>query len=724
MKCKFKWMAIAAFLSLSIVNAQRPITNEDIWKDYSFYPKSVKGINWMNDGQYYTVQEGNKIIKYDITTGEAVSTIFGKEHHPDLAFNDYSFNATEDKIIFRSEVEPVFRRSSLEKTFVFDLNTEELKEVKGDKHSNATLSPDGSMIAFTRDNDLFVVNLSDLSETPITSDGKKNKVINGMSDWVYEEEFSFTKAFEWSPDSKKIAFIRFDESKVKEYNMQLWDQGGLYPVDYRYKYPKAGEDNSQVKVKIHHLANGKTISTNLTEMEDFYIPRILWTQDSDVLSVRIMNRLQNELQLLHVNANTGDSRNILVESSEKYVDLDLTDDLTYLKDGKHFIHSSEKTGYKHLYLYDINGNLLNPITTGEYEVADVLSIDEKNKTIYYRSTEDSPLERHIYKIGFNGKKKTKLSSTPGTHSANFSPDSKYYIATFSSVGNPPEYVLREGKKGNEIRLIENNEAFVKSLEKFEISPKEFFTFENSSGVQLNGWMIKPSDFEENKKYPVLMYVYGGPGSQTVINTSFSSNDYWYQSLASKGYIIVSIDNRGTGARGTAFRQDTYAMMGKLEYEDQRDGALYLKSLPYVDSERIGIWGWSYGGYMSSLCLFLGGDVFKTAIAVAPVTNWRFYDTIYTERYQKKPQDNPEGYDAYSPLSHVDKLGEDNKYLLIHGTGDDNVHFQNAVRLQNALIDANKQFQSFYYPNRNHGIYGGNTRLHLYNMMTEFLINNL
>lgn len=706
------------------VSAQRAVTVEDVWQNYVFYPSSVNGINWMNDGQFYTAQEGSRVVKYDITTGKAVETLFGKTGQPALSFDDYQLNATEDKIVFKAEQESIYRRSTKEYTYIYDIANTELQKIPGNKQSHATLSPDGQKVAFVRDNNLYVVNLSDLSETAITTDGKFNFIINGMCDWVYEEEFAFTQAFEWSGDSQKIAFIRFDESEVKEYNMQMWETGNLYPVDYRFKYPKAGEDNSKIEVKIYHLSTGKTVNVNIGSETDIYIPRINWTKNSDLLSLRRMNRLQNQLEILHVDAQTGSSEVILKENEEKYIDITYTDDLTYLADGERFIHSSEKSGFKHLYLYDMQGNELNAITAGDWEASEILGIDEKNEVIYFTSTEDSPMERQLYKVNFSGKKKEKLSTESGNYHANFSPDCQYYIADFSNASAAPVYTLNEGKNGSQLRVLEDNQALMSRVSGFALSEKEFFTVQNSKGIDLNGWMLKPQGFDESKQYPVLMFVYGGPGKQTVMNEWDSFNTFWFQSLASQGYIVVSVDNRGTDGRGKEFRQSTYGHMGEFEYQDQRDAALYLQSLPYVDSERVGIWGWSYGGYMSSLSLFLGGDIFKTAIAVAPVANWRFYDTIYTERYLGLPQDNAKGYDAFSPLSHVAKMKEDANYLLVHGTGDDNVHFQNAVALQNELIRTGKQFETFYYPNRNHGIYGGNTRLHLYQMMTDFILENL
>lgn len=717
------------FLSLMLIGidalplkAQNTITLEDIWKNATFRSQSVVGVNWMKNGQYYTSQVDNKVVKYDITTGKEVEIIFGKPEHPALNFDNYELNATEDKIVFSAETEPLYRHSSKSFTYIFDIKTKELKKLNGDKHYNATLSPDGSKIAFVRNNNLYVVNLTDLSETALTQDGTPNAIINGMCDWVYEEEFGFTKAFEWSPDSKRIAYYRFDESKVKEYNMQMWAGiGNLYPVDYKFKYPKAGEDNATVQIKIYDLDKKTHQNIDIGAQTDIYIPRITWTKNPLILSIRRLNRLQNQMELLHAQAENGSTQVVMTEKSNTYIDLEFTDDLEYTADGKSFIFTSERTGFKHLYISDMAGKI-TPITSGNWEVAQLLGYDEKNKVLYFTSTEISHMERHLYSININGKDKTQLSKESGMHNINFTPDFSFYLDYYSSAKTPTVVNLYKTKPFQLVKTLEENAALREKLKNYTINYKEFFDFKATDGTTLYGWTIKPHNFDPNKKYPVLMFLYGGPGSQQVLNNWDNGNFYWYQVLASKGYMVVCVDNRGTGGRGEAFKKVTYAQLGKYETQDQIDAAKYVGSLPYVEKSRIGIWGWSYGGYMSSLCLFLGNDIFKMAMAVAPVTNWRFYDTIYTERFLQKPQDNVKGYDDFSPITHVDKLR--GKYLLIHGTGDDNVHFQNSLELQNALIKANKQFESFYYPNRNHGIYGGNTRLHLYTLMTKFVESNL
>lgn len=710
-----------------LVAQKKNITLEDIWSKGTFRSQSVQQINWMKDGAFYSALEGEKIVKHQVTDGAAVATLFdaatsvenlGKK----VAMEDYSLSADEQKILISSESEPIYRRSSREENFVFDTKTKKLMQLsKAGKQMFATFSPDGSKVAFVRLNNLYVVDLATMTEKQITKDGKWNHIINGACDWVYEEEFSFAKAFQWSPDSKKIAFISFDETKVPEYNMQTW--GKLYPIDYKYKYPKAGEPNSTVKVFIFNLTDSKSVEVEIGKETDQYIPRIRWTNDANVLSLNRLNRLQNKMEILHAEATTGKTNVILTEESKTYVDVEnFADDVYYLTDNKSFIMSSEKDGFKHLYQYDMTGKLIRQITNGNWEVADFYGIDEKSKTLYFTSMEMSNIERQLFSISLDGKLKKQLTSEKGMNSANFSKDFKYYILQNTASDSPLKVSLHKAPTGELVKVLEDNATLRKKLEDYNIAPKEFMTIKTSENIELNAWMIKPTDFDPTRKYPVFMFLYGGPGSQQVLNNFDAANGMWFQHLAQKGYIVACVDNRGTGGKGADFKKSTYLNLGKLEVKDQIEAAKYWGSLPYVDKTRIGIFGWSYGGYMSSNCLFQGADYFKTAIAVAPVTNWRFYDSIYTERFLRTPQENATGYDENSPVTYAKNLK--GNFLLVHGTGDDNVHFQNSIALEDALIKANKQFQSFYYPNKNHGIYGGNTRLHLYTMMTGFLEKNL
>ncbi len=715
-------LLFCAVLALSFAQAQekKPVTLEDVWARGTFRTSSVFGVNWSKDGQFYTSQKEAKIVKYEITTGKDVATLY----EGDLEYDNYSFSANEDKIMLEVTKEQVYRHSTRGDFYVYDIKAKTTQKIneKG-VISYATFSPDGNKVAYVRNNNLYCMDLATKAETEITSNGKQNSIINGSTDWVYEEEFGFAKAFFWAGDSKKIAYYTFDETDVKEYNMQMWKgQKEGYPNDYRFKYPKVGEANSLVEISIYNLDTKKGVKADIGTEKDQYIARINWTKDANTLSIRRLNRLQNKMDIMHANAQTGTTQVVLSESSETYVDVEYNDHLTYLSDGKHFIHASEKSGFKHLYLYDMAGKLVRPITTGEWEVTAFQGIDEKNKLVYFTSAEISPMERHLFVIGLDGKNKKQLTTEKGSNDPNFSTDFKYYLNYHTSASLPTTVTLHQAPTGKKLKVLEDNAKAKATLATYQISPLEFFNFKTEDGTALNGYMIKPANFDANKKYPVLMYVYGGPGHQTVKDEWQGSNFFWYQTLAQKGYIIVSIDNRGTGARGTKFKHSTYLQLGKYEIQDQMSGAKYLGGLPYIDKARIGIWGWSFGGYMASLGITVGADVFKTAVAVAPVTTWRFYDSIYTERYLRRPQDNATGYDDNSPINHVAKMK--GNYLLIHGTGDDNVHFQNAVEMQNALINANKQFTSFYYPNRNHGIYGGVTRLHLYKMMSDYLEKNL
>ncbi|MDN3205185.1 S9 family peptidase [Algoriphagus sediminis] len=725
MKNRLILVLVALFMMSSLGYAQekKEVTLEDVFKKGTFSQKTVRGINWMNDGQFYSSLINNQgytqVVKMNLATGEQEELLLdGKALG--VNFQSYSFNGDESKALISTDVESIYRRSSMGVFYVVDMESGTKTELaEGEKISYATLSPDNDKVAFAKQNNLFMTNLSSGETTQITEDGEWNKIINGSADWVYEEEFSMAQAFKWSPDGKKIAFIRFDESEVPEFNMQLW--GPLYPQDYKFKYPKAGEKNSDVSIHIYDLASGETIRVDAGEETDIYLPRIYWTRDPNKLAFIRLNRLQNQLDLFHADATTGESELIISESSKTYVDLNYNDDLKYLADGESFIRTSEQDGFKHIYHHAMDGTLINQITQGNWEVTEVVSIDEEEEKIYFISTEQSPLERNLFVSGFDGKGKKILTPLEGTHTINMSKDNQYFIDYYSTTEKPVTVTLMDAK-GKEVTVLETNEALNETLTSFSLGQKEFFTFETVDGTELNGYMIKPADFDPNQKYPVLMYVYGGPGSQNVVNRWGGSRDMWHQALVAEGYIVACVDNRGTGARGRDFKHSTYANLGKLETVDQIEGAKYFAKQSFVDPGRIGIWGWSYGGYMSSLSLMIGNDVFKAAIAVAPVTTWRYYDTIYTERYLQTPRLNAAGYDENSPINHVNKLK--GNFLLIHGTGDDNVHFQNTVDLVNALITADKQFETFYYPNRNHGIYGGNTTWHLYTQMTDFIKRKL
>ncbi|QXP77646.1 MULTISPECIES: S9 family peptidase [Winogradskyella] len=717
--------AIFALLITSLVFAQeKQITLQDIWTG-QFRTEGMQALHSMANGNQYSVLNFDRqsrtstIDIYDYVTLKKVKTLISSADIAEIqGFFDYKFNADESKIILTTKSEPVFRHSTLGEYYIYDIASKKVTKVSDNLVQEPTLSPDGTKVAYGFNNDLFVKDLKSGAIEVITTDGEKNKIINGITDWVYEEEFAFVRAFDWNADSNQIAFIRFDESDVPEFSMDFYGSD-LYPTQHVFKYPKAGEANSKVSLHLYDL-NSKNVKELKVDKvyKDFYIPRLEWTNEANVLSVQFMNRHQNELDLWMIDTNTMSSNNVLAEKDKAYIDV--TFNLTFLKDNS-FIWTSELDGFNHIYHYAKDGKLINQVTKGDWEVTDYYGFNEKENTIYFQSTENGSINRDVYSIKLNGKSKKRLTEKTGTNSASFSADFTYFINTFSSATKPYEYTLHQSKSGKLIKNIKGNKNLTEQLEGYVMSEKEFSTI-SINGNDLNMWTIKPKDFDANKEYPLFMYQYSGPGSQQVANHWNGSNDYWYQMLAQEGYIVVCIDGRGTGFKGADFKKVTQNELGKYEVEDQIAAAKQLGQLDYIDASRIGIWGWSYGGFMSSNALFKGNDVFKMAIAVAPVTSWRFYDSIYTERYMTTPQENPSGYDENSPINHVDQLKGD--FLLIHGSGDDNVHVQNTMRMVEALVQADKQFEWMIYPDKNHGIYGGNTRLHLYKKMTNFIHETL
>lgn len=727
-------LTLLFLLALNVSWSQKgdkSITLDGLMKEYRFYPRSVQGILSMNDGEHYTTLAGGGkyIVKFRYSDGGLVDTLvnieaLGMENFQ--ATDDYEFSGDEKKVLLYTNRERIYRRSFTANYYVYDLDTKkvELLSING-KQQLATFSPDGSMIAFVRGNNIFLKFLDNGQERAVTTDGEFNRIINGAPDWVYEEEFEFNKAFAWSPDSKSIAFMRFDESDVHEFGMTMFagtfptiEANKLYPENRVWKYPKAGDDNSKVSVHVYHLAGMNTEKMDVGRETDQYIPRIKWTQDPTQLCIYRENRLQNKLELLFAHSYSGKSKVIYTDINKYYIDEKYFDDLTFLDDKKQFVISNESDGYNHIYLYDLSGKLVQQITKGKWDVTHFYGFNPDSKLFYFQAAAVSPMQREVYSIKMNGKGMKKLSEKVGTNSAAFSNNYNYFINTFSSVNTPPLVTLHKAN-GKEIRVLEDNQKYNERLAGYKFNYKEFFTFTTSEGVTLNASMIKPPDFDPNKKYPVLMTQYSGPNSQTVED---NWNIDWEQVLAAKGYIVVSVDGRGTGARGEEFRKMTYLQLGKYETIDQIEGAKYLQTLPYIDGSRIGIWGWSYGGFISTLCMEKGDGIFKAGIAVAPVTNWRFYDNIYTERFMRTPQENPDGYDANSPLFFADKL--QGKYLICHGSADDNVHVQNTMEFIEKLVQANKQFEMQIYTNRNHSIYGGNTRYHLFTRKLDFLLENL
>lgn len=718
-------LAIVLFLSVSFsIVAQQKLSVEEIYSG-AFRPETMDELFAMKNTNQYTVlnfdraTRSSQIDLYDFASLKKVNTIIDTKSFPELVdgIDSFVFSKDEKQVLLANNSNQIFRYSFNANYFLYNLDTKKLTKIL-EQVQQPTFSPDGLKIGYAKENNLFIYDIASQKTTQVTTDGKKNSIINGITDWVYEEELAFVRAYDWSVDSKKIAYIRFDESKVPEFSMNIYKKD-LYPTVETFKYPKAGEKNSEVSLFVYDVAANNSKAIDLSNYNDFYIARIKWTNDANVLSAQILNRHQDNLDLLFIDGTTSISKVVLNEKDKAYIDV--TDNLTFLKDNS-FIWTSEKDGFNHIYLYDKTGKLKNQITKGNWEVTAFYGFDEKNKTIYYQSVENGSTIRDVYKIGLDGKNKLKLSQQVGTNSATFSPNFQFFINSFSSSSQPTINTLNSTNDGKQIQSIIDNKTLAEKVKKYNLPTKEFFELTTDKGNKLNAWMIKPTDFDANKKYPVFMYQYSGPGSQQVDNKWNTANDYWFMMLAQQGYIVACVDGRGTGFKGAAFKKCTQNQLGKLEVEDQIDAAKVIGNYSYVDKTRIGIFGWSYGGFMSSNCLFKGADVFKMAIAVAPVTNWRFYDSIYTERYLQTPQENASGYDDNSPINYVSKLK--GNFLLIHGTADDNVHVQNSMQMIEALVQANKQFDWAIYPDKNHGIYGGKTRIQLYNKMTTFIKEKL
>lgn len=702
-----KLFVVLLLIPMLAIAQKKQITLEDIYKKGTFRGESIPGF------------AGESIDSF--VTASDVKDEAGKT----LPLSDYSLSDDKKRILFFTGRENIYRRSTKAFVYLHDVIAKKTKKLDAEKIMHATFSPDGRRIAYVKNNNLFLYDIATNSARAITTDGKWNHIINGNCDWVYEEEFEFTRAYEWSPGGNYIAYYRFDETNVKEYQFTQYDN--TYNKQYTYKYPKAGEENSKVEIHIYDIANNKDVKAQY-EQGDIYIPRIKWTRDDNSLVVYWMNRHQDNLKLLLTKAQTGAS-SVLYEEKNKYF-VEINDDWWYLKDGKHFLFTSEMNGYRHLYLYSLDGKTKTQLTKGNYEITDVSGVDEVNKRIYYVMAYPHPMDRNLFVTDFSGKKTWQLTEGEAWHRVELNDAFTQFYDYRSDLNTPQVVTLNDivvDKKKNivakAVKTVGENAKLKAKLADYNLSKAEFIRVPNSKGDTLNGWMLKPADFDASKKYPVLFCNYGGPGSQQVANR-FGAVSMWHQLLAQKGFIVVSIDNTGTGYRGEEFKKKTYLQLGKFEIEDQIDAAKYLGAMPYVDKDNIGHWGWSYGGFMSSLAITKGSDVFSAAVAVAPVTNWRFYDNIYTERYMRTPQENPKGYDDNSPINFTDKIK--GKYLLVHGTADDNVHFQNATQMITALVKSNIDFESAYYPNKNHGISGGldNTTFHLWSKMTNWIVENM
>ena len=729
------FVLLFSMLTLLTGASAQKVTLKDV-ADGTYRAQNIYGLKPMLDGEHYTQISSDKkrIVKYSFKTGREVGTIFDVTTARNVelkSFDGYIMSPDESLILIQTETKPIYRRSFTAVYYIYNVKNRTLEPLSDNGPQQVPLfSPDSHQIAFVRDNNIYLVKLLfGNSESQVTKDGEYNKVINGIPDWVYEEEFAFNRAFDFSADSKMIAYIRFDESQVPMYSFQ-WYKGlapekkeyATYPGSYDYKYPKSGVVNSKVSVHTFDIKSRVTRKMALPIDSDGYVPRIQFTSDPEKLAILTLNRHQNRLDLYMANPRSTVCEVIIRDESEQYIKEQTYSDIKFYPE--HIVMMSERDGYNHLYLYTIGGNLVKQITKGEFEVKDFLGWNQNANEFYYTSNEESPLRTAVYKIDGKGKK-TKLSTRVGTNSALFSTNMMYYINTFSNI-HTPTLITLNNNKGKELVTLLDNKRLKEQAAGLNLPQKEFFTFTTSQGVELNGWMMKPANFDPNKKYPVIMHQYSGPGSQQVLDRwgigSFGDGGMFEAYMCDKGYIMVCVDGRGTGGRGAAFEKCTYLSIGVKEAADQAEAARYLGTLSYIDGNRIGIWGWSYGGYNTLMSMSEGSGAFKAGVAIAAPTDWRFYDTVYTERFMRTPKENGEGYNASSAINRVDQL--QGKLLLIHGSADDNVHFQNFMEYNEALIQADKYFETQIYTNRNHGISGGNTRNHLMNRVAGFFLNNL
>jgi dipeptidyl-peptidase 4 len=716
------------FIALSFSNpfVAQEITISNIWREGTFFSKYVNGFRSMQDGEHFTkisnIESGKAITKHAFKNyqgkGEVLVSLSNLSINGEaIEIDDYEFNSDERKLLFTTNTESIYRRSYTAVYYLYDMSSKKL-EALDETHQPQTLaeySPDGKKVAYIHQNNIYIKNIESGEVTQVTTDGLQNAIINGTTDWVYEEEFAITKGFSWSPDSKNIAFIKFDERDVKEFNMNYYYD--LYPSLYTFKYPKAGEDNSKVSLHVYQISTKKTTTISLGAYE--YIPRLKFSTSKNQLVVQTLNRHQNHLKyhLIDLDSRELQANVFFEEKSDTYVEID--DNLLILSDGNTILRTSEANGFNHIYSLSFDGKT-KQITQGNWDVIEFFGINEKSKMIYYAAAEKGAIHKGIYTIKTDGSNKKSISKEIGYNEAEFSTGMKYFIKTYSNASTPPVFTLCDNK-GTELNVLEDNQVLKNTIASYHFVQKEFVQFQGAE-KPLNGWILKPADFDSTKQYPVYMTVYGGPGSNMVADEWGGSDFAYHQLLVQKGYIVVSVDPRGTMYRGSAFKKSTYLQLGKLETEDIIAVGIELGKRNYIDASRIGIQGWSYGGFMTSLAMTKGAHVFKMGIAVAPVTNWKYYDNIYTERFMRTPKENPNGYNDNSPINFVKELK--GKYLLIHGSGDDNVHYQNTMEMISALVAANKQFEHFIYPNKNHGIYGGNTRNHLFNMMLNYTLNNL
>ena len=728
-RCKMKkqFLLFFAFLFIYVAFPQQKqkLSLEDIYYSNKLFGKTVENIQWKPDGSAFSFTELNPktklqdIFLHSVATGIKSRLVDGTDlKHDGKQINMSHYQWTDDGkfLLIEGPVKSIWRHSTQAPFYLYNVSTKKINALSnGNIHlRNVKLSPDGTKVGFVRNHNIYVVDLKSGKETAITTDGTQN-ILNGEFDWVYEEEFGLADAWRWSPDGREIAFWQLNQTREKVYH--LIDEMGEYNTVFDLKYPKVGEQNAVVKIGVADLESGKTTWMDIGTNDDIYVPRIFWTNSSGLLAIMRLNRLQNNLELLMANANTGKSKIVITDSNNTWVDV--RHDIFFLKKSNQIVWTSEMSRYNHAYLYDYNGKLINQITKGNWEVSSVDGVDEKSGWVYLTSKKDSPTQQNLYRVKLDGTDFQKISGEHGWYNANYSPDYKHFIESYSNDSTPTATTLRN-VDGSLVRVLANGK--IPALANYNMVYPQFLTFKTTDGTELNAYMIKPANFDSSKKYPVLVYGYGGPGSQMVVDRWGSTRTFWHQYMTEHGYIVFCVDNRGTGGRGKAFKDLSYLDLGKWSVHDQIEGAKYLANLPYVDASRLGFWGWSGGGYLTCMMMTKGAGYFKAGVAVAPVTDFHLYDAIWTERYMGSPIGNKKGYDSASVLTYADKLK--GKLMIIHGTGDDNVHYQNTLQLMQKLIDANKQFDVMFYPNKNHRISGGITQLHLFTKISNYFFNNL
>ncbi|ULB34245.1 MULTISPECIES: S9 family peptidase [Proteiniphilum] len=717
---KFLHVAMAVMCTLS-VTAQNYSLNDIL--NGKFSPRDVREMVSSQDGLHYYQADPQRtaVIKFSYATGNAVDTLFSTLTARNCTFDSFQgflVSPDENRVLVYIDREQIYRHSFRASYYYHDVRRNMIRKLtdKPSKQMMPTFSSDSKMAAYVIDNNIWLSKFDFDTESQITKDGLRNKIINGATDWVYEEEFGVTRLMEFSPDNRLLAFVRFDESPVKEFTFQTFN-GQLYPGYYNFKYPKAGEANSSVECRVFDIESRTTRTMDLPVEEDGYIPRIKFTNDPARLAVMTLNRDQNRFDMYYVNPRTTVSKLVLREESEQYIDSDWLNSIHFLEDK--FTYISEKDGFSHIYVYGLSGTLQKQLTSGSYDVTALLGVDPQSEVLFYQAADESPLRRNIYKINISKGKPQKLSNQPGFNEAFFSNNGKFFLNRWSDASTPDVISLHDSN-GKQLRILEDNQSIKAEVASARLPKREYIKVTAADGITLlNGWILKPNNFNPSKKYPVVMIQYSGPNSQKVLDKYSAS---WYYALLNEDIVVACVDGRGTGARGARFRKCTYMNLGIIESDDQVAAAQYLGSLSYIDADRIGIWGWSYGGYNVLMSMSRGDGTLKAGVAIAPVTDWRFYDSVYTERFMRTPQQNSTGYINASAVELAGRL--QGNLLLVHGTTDDNVHFQNTIEYTRALIKANKHFEMFVFPDKDHFISGGNTSEYLYEKVIGFYRLNL